>query len=1080
MQNFINAVINTTTDTLGSGCVGFIDPGMINCAKNALYISSDGTSGGSEVLDRSFRGAGKFASQIINAAISVGDIKTALDGGVPAASTVGLSSFGLEGYLDLWSPQAGTIMDRVGVKNPDVSFDRPYSSIAELNASLCNIYQALQFLMLGCFFQASASQATAGTSQATNAVRFSHGSNFAWIGGGCSPISRAPDGGLIGFAVDSLGLGDSPQAAKITLQDLHFEGLRYESILLKAAGDVSISCHFRPHATHDTTRAVVQLGDPASSAKPAANVTVQNCYAVSDGGGDTFLQASYVAGLKIAGNSVKGFATGFAIGSQATGVDIDPYTDVSDPTAADASQSLAMLTPGGVVSAGNIDQTVFTVTTLTSGTIAAGQPLFGPGVAPGTVITGGSGSSWTVSPSQRVSGTAFSSAVTTATSTGSSISGKTLTIGSGTGFAMGQFIYGVGVTPGTQITGGPGPTTWTVNLSQTVASTAISGVTPAAMAQGFMTGSFLELESLTSGTLAVGQLVVEGGVGVGAVSGDTAITALGANPDGTGAALVSTHIPAGTKTYASLAPAAVVTGSISDGTLIVNETLCGALAVGQVLLGPGVWPGTLLTTLSHRKWTLSAEQGSQSTGPSVFTAYAVAASFTGSTSGTNLTVSSGGAGIAIGQALIGPGIETGTVITGFSSPNWTISTTQTAASNPMLTIATAAVFSGAISSGAVTISSLPSLGAVAWGQYLIGPAIPPGTWVTSLGAGTYGSGSTVVVGQTLPIMAFPLLAPTNFTASIAGTTMTLAASTALSAGQAVLGTGVAVGTAITSGSGTSYSVGISQTLPSSSLTTAPSAAVLSGSIAGTILTVGSVSSGTLAIGQSVTGMGVAAGTTISNVGSGTGGPGTYDVNSSQSVPTTVMVATSGPIGAVVTGAVTNNLLTVWAVQSGSVAIGDNLPGLDLVPSNYVSASGAGPSGVTAYNLKIPPASSYSINPGSLRSYFDNVADAPLNLGIQTTSTFTVEFTSSRDFTLSLSMTGHTLNISTTNLQTSAEYTLVITSPNSAYSIAHWGAAGAPIVFSGTQPTFSGMSPSQYGVVKMKVVGVGSTPVLTLF
>jgi hypothetical protein len=1089
MQAFIDAVINSTNQ-YGGGCEGFIDPGMINCDGCALYISDDGTSSGSKVNNRSFRGAGKFASQIINAAISVGDLPAALAGGVPQASTVGLSSFGLVGYLDLWSPQTGMIMDRVGVQNPDISFDRPYSSIAELNASLCNIYQALQFLMLGCFFQASAAQDAGSTSQATNAVRFSHGSNFAWIGGGCSLISGAPDAGLIGFAVDSLGLGDKPEAAKITLQDLHFEGLRYESILLKAASDVSISCHFRTHTTHDDTRAVVQLGDPASSAEPATNVTVQNCYAVSDGGGDTFLQASAVTGLKIAENSVRNFAAGFAIGSQASEVVIEPVTDFTGSTASDASQSLAMLTPGGVASSADITQTTFTVTTST-GTFAVGQPLFGPGVAPGTVITGGAGSPWTISPSQRVSGTAISSAATTATSTGSSISVKTLTIGSGTGFAIGQFIYGVGVTPGTQITGGSGPT-WTVNISQTVASTAISAVTPAAMTQGFMTGSFLELEVLNSGTLAIGQLVVEGGVGVGAVSGDTAITALGANLDHTGACLVSTHIPTSARTLASLAPAAVVTGSISDGTLIVTETLCGALAVGQVLLGCGVWPGTTLTSVSGSRWTLSAEQGSQSAGPSVFTAYPMAASFTGSTSGFTLTVPPG-TGVAIGQALIGPGIETGTVITAGSGTSWTISINQVAASNPMVTVATQGFFTSAtISSGVLTLTVPPAMGAVSWGQYLIGPAIPPGTWITSLGTGSYGSGSTLVVGQTLPILAFPLLTPADFTASInngtvgrSGTIMSVSAvsSGTLAVGQTVLGTGVALGTTITSGSGGmgAYGVNVSQSVPSENMSTLLSAAVLSGSIAGTILTVDSVSSGTLAIGQTVTGMGVVSGTTISNVGTGTGGAGTYDITPTQTVPTTVMVATVWSIGAVVTGAATNNILTVWAVQSGTVAIGANPRGPDLVPGNSVSASGAGPSGVTAYGLTVPPATSFAINPGSLRSYFDNVADAPVNLGTQTTSTFTVEFTSSRDFVLALSMTGHTLKISTTNLQTSTEYTLVITSPISTYSITNWGGTGtAPIVFSGTQPSFSGMTNTQYAVVKVKAVSVGSPPVLTLF
>jgi hypothetical protein len=70
----------------------------------------------------------------------------------------------------------------------------------------------------------------------------------------------------------------------------------------------------------------------------------------------------------------------------------------------------------------------------------------------------------------------------TFTSTGSSISGTTLTIGSilfPQSVKVGQFLSGTGVAPGTKVTGsiagfGSG-STWTVNISQTVASTTIDG-----------------------------------------------------------------------------------------------------------------------------------------------------------------------------------------------------------------------------------------------------------------------------------------------------------------------------------------------------------------------------------------------------------------------------------------------------------------------------------------------------------------------------------------------------------------------------------------------------------------------------
>lgn len=59
-----------------------------------------------------------------------------------------------------------------------------------------------------------------------------------------------------------------------------------------------------------------------------------------------------------------------------------------------------------------------------------------------------------------------------------------------------------------------------------------------------------------------------------------------------------------------------------------------------------------------------------------------------------------------------------------------------------------------------------------------------------------------------------------------------------------------------------------------------------GSISGTTLTVTSVVFGTLAVGMHISGTGVTAGTTITALGTGTGGTGTYTVSDSQTVSST--------------------------------------------------------------------------------------------------------------------------------------------------------------------------------------------------
>ena len=69
-----------------------------------------------------------------------------------------------------------------------------------------------------------------------------------------------------------------------------------------------------------------------------------------------------------------------------------------------------------------------------------------------------------------------------------------------------------------------------------------------------------------------------------------------------------------------------------------------------------------------------------------------------------------------------------------------------------------------------------------------------------------------------------------------------------------------------------------------------SQAVVTGSISGSTLTVSAVTSGTLYVGQTISGTGVTAGTTITALGTGTGGTGTYTVSAAQTVASTAITA----------------------------------------------------------------------------------------------------------------------------------------------------------------------------------------------
>jgi hypothetical protein len=129
---------------------------------------------------------------------------------------------------------------------------------------------------------------------------------------------------------------------------------------------------------------------------------------------------------------------------------------------------------------GTFSGDILTVTGITEGAVAQGQYLSGPGITQGTKIvqsiTGAGGNVNEVGTYQLN----IHQAVQTPVFTGS-ISGTTLTVTAVTtgSIGIGSVISGTGVTVGTSITGlisGTGSTgTYTVSVSQTVASTTITG-----------------------------------------------------------------------------------------------------------------------------------------------------------------------------------------------------------------------------------------------------------------------------------------------------------------------------------------------------------------------------------------------------------------------------------------------------------------------------------------------------------------------------------------------------------------------------------------------------------------------------
>jgi len=128
----------------------------------------------------------------------------------------------------------------------------------------------------------------------------------------------------------------------------------------------------------------------------------------------------------------------------------------------------------------------------------------------------------------------------------------------------------------------------------------------------------------------------------------------------------------------------------------------------------------------------------------------------------------------------------------------------------------------------------------------------------------------------------------------------------------------------------------------------PSNAVFTGSISGTTLTVTAVSSGTIAINQSLSGVGVTSETIITALGTGTGGVGTYTVNLSQTLIARIL--NSSTVGAKFTASITTTTMTVTAVSSGTIYLGQTVQGTGVTTGTIVSAFGTGSGGTGTYTV----------------------------------------------------------------------------------------------------------------------------------
>ena len=135
---------------------------------------------------------------------------------------------------------------------------------------------------------------------------------------------------------------------------------------------------------------------------------------------------------------------------------------------------------------------------------------------------------------------------------------------------------------------------YTVSVSQNVTTTTLTASSAPALVTGSITGTSLSVRSVTTGALAVGQLITGPGVLPG-----TVITGLGSGTTGgpgTYTVNVTQSVNSATLTAITGATPAptLVTGSITSSVLNVVSVSSGAVSAGQAISGTN-YPGVVLS-----------------------------------------------------------------------------------------------------------------------------------------------------------------------------------------------------------------------------------------------------------------------------------------------------------------------------------------------------------------------------------------------------------------------------------------------------------------------------------------------------
>ena len=405
-------------------------------------------------------------------------------------------------------------------------------------------------------------------------------------------------------------------------------------------------------------------------------------------------------------------------------------------------------------------------------------------------------------------------------------------------------------------------------------------------------------------------------------------------------------------------PVARFSGTIYGTTLTVSQLSSGSLAVGDLILGAGVKPGTTVTAVTKAATASSAGSYQVSTSQTVNSTNleavplsaenaSSATNFSGSFSGidnTTLTATSGASALQVGDQLLGVGLVPGTFITAVLSSDPASGAGSFAINHgPMNASGSAALLALPAGTPTPNTSTTLTTPVLSWSEavrtpyneavldsqpLLFVPFAGLQSGVNSLNLGSASANSETFASST------------GLNTSIAGALPKSRASAVQNLqGLGVLATGL--------GTLNGPTLEVLRNSPQTPANPADSpVAIFNASINGTTLAVTSVSQGTLSVGELLVGEGIPAGTTISSTPSSanpdqsgnytlTYAPGAdrstiLAATTLRSLPTTGGLPLSSFQGSFSGSAGANGYTTLDITNlSGRLQIGDEVLGLGL-------------------------------------------------------------------------------------------------------------------------------------------------------